>query len=228
AAPALRSTDRPHTEVQGMIRIAKKMRRLGHNAKGVAAVEFALALPVLVGLTMYGMEAANMAFTSQKLGDIATLTADSVSRIRLSISNGDVTDALGGIKILGDTIDLRNRGRIIVSSVQPVLDSSNNVTNQKVRWQRCTGALVKDSPYAVNTNLGADGIGPTGRKIAASKDNETIFVEVYYTYKPLVSSAFFGTPQMSAIAAMSVRERSSNDINATGTNSPCGSGNYNA
>lgn len=198
------------------------------NVAGVAAVEFALCLPVLVGLVLGGAEAANMAYTSQRLGDIATLTADSVSRIRLSISNNDVTDAFGGIKILGDSINLRNQGRIIVSSVQPVLDSSGNVTNQKVRWQRCTGALVKDSPYAVNTNLGTDGIGATGRKIAAVKDSELIFVEVYYTYRPLISSSFFGTPQMSAVAAMSVRERSANDINASGTNSPCGTGTYNA
>jgi hypothetical protein len=205
-----------------------RMRRLRRNAAGVAAVEFALALPVLVALTMYGMEAANMAYTSQKLGDIATLTADSISRIRLSISNGDVTDALGGIKILGDSIDLRNRGRIIVSSVRPMTDNAGNVTNQRVRWQRCAGALVKNSPYAVDTDLGTAGIGATGRKIAAAKDSEMIFVEVYYTYRPLVSSAFFGTPQMSAVAAMSVRERSSNDINTTGTNSPCGTGTYTA
>ncbi|AEG48250.1 TadE family protein [Sphingobium chlorophenolicum L-1] len=206
----------------------KKLHRLWPNRSGVAAVEFALSLPILLGLTMYSMEAANMAYTSQKLGDIATLTADSVSRIRLSISNGDLTDALGGMKILGDSIDLRNRGRIIVSSVQPVLDSSGNVTNQKVRWQRCTGALIKDSPYVVNANLGTAGIGATGRKIAAAKDSELIFVEIYYTYKPLVSSSFFGTPQMSAVAAMSVRERSANDINTSGTNSPCGSGTYSA
>ncbi|KEQ51466.1 TadE family protein [Sphingobium chlorophenolicum] len=204
------------------------LRRMRRDQSGIAAVEFALSLPILVGLTMYSMEAANMAYTSQKLGDVATLTADSVSRIRLSISNGDVTDALGGMKILGDSIDLRNRGRIIVSSVQPVIDNSGNVINQKVRWQRCTGALIKDSPYVVNTNLGTAGIGATGRKIAAAKESELIFVEIYYTYKPLVSSSFFGTPQMSAVAAMSVRERSANDINASGTNSPCGSGTYSA
>jgi hypothetical protein len=202
------------------------LNRLLRDRYGIAAVEFALSLPILMGLTLYSMEAANMAYTSQKLGNIATQTADSVSRIRLSISNGDVTDALGGMKILGDGIDLRNRGRIIVSSVQPVTDSSGNVTNQKVRWQRCTGALVKDSSYVVNTNLGTDGIGATGRKIAASKDSELIFVEIYYTYKPLVSSAFLGTPQMAAVAAMSVRERSANDINASGINSPCGTGTY--
>ena len=147
--------------------IGKQLRRsyreIRHNMAGVAAIEFALALPVLMGLTLYGAEAANMAYTSQKLGDIATLTSDSVSRIRLSISNGDVTDALGGIKILGDSIDLRNNGRIIVSSIAPVLDNSNNVINQKLRWQRCSGALVKTSAFATteNSNIGIDGMGFT-------------------------------------------------------------------
>lgn len=201
------------------------VRRLARARDGVAAVEFALALPLLVGLTMCGAEAANMAYTSQKLGDIATMTADNISRIRLSISNGDVTDTLGGIKILGDNIDLRNNGRIIVSSIAPVLDGSGNVTNQTLRWQRCTGALVKSSAYATTegSNIGASGMGPSGRQIAATKDSELIFVEVYYTYKPLISASFFGTPQMSAIAAMSVRERNgtANDILSSGTNSPC-------
>ncbi len=205
-------------------RCAARLRRLAHDKSGVAIVEFALSLPVLVGLTMVGAEAANMAYTSQKLGDIATLTADSISRIRLGLSNNDVTDALGGIKILGDNIDLRNRGRIIVSSIQPTLDDSGNVINQKIRWQRCSGALVQGSKYGTEgTTLGINGIGPTGRKIAASKDSEMIFIEVYFTYKPLISSAFFGTPQMSAISAMSVRERTgdANNIRAEGTNSPC-------
>lgn len=206
-----------------MTALARYWRWLGRSTDGIAAIEFGLALPLLVGLTMYGAEAANMAYTSQQLGDIATMSADNISRIRLSISNGDVTDTLNGIKMLGDRIDLRNRGRIIVSSVAPVVDGSGTVTNQMLRWQRCTGALVTSSAYATTqgSNIGAAGIGPAGRQIAATKDSELIFVEVYYTYRPLISESFFGTPRMSAVAAMVVRERTANDLLQNGANSPC-------
>lgn len=199
--------------------------RLHRDRRGMAAVEFALSLPVLVGLTMYGAEAANMAYTSQKLGDLSSMTADNVSRVRLSISNGGVTDILNGMKVLGDPIDFRNRGRIIVSSVEPVLDNTGAVTNQRLRWQRCSGVLNKTSPFASTegNNIGSAGMGPSGRRIAATKDSELIFVEIYYTYRPLISQSFFGTPEMSSFAASAVRERvgSANDILANGTNSPC-------
>lgn len=204
--------------------LRRRIRPVAADRSGVAAVEFALGLPVLVALTMCGAEAANMAYTSQQLGDIATMSADSVGRVKESINNGTVTDIFGAMKTLSDKIDLRNRGRIIVSSIEPVTDSSGNLSNQRLRWQRCTGALAKSSAYATTegTMLGANGIVvSSSRKIAASKDNEMIFVEVYYTYKPLISDAFLGTPQMSAIAAISVRERSNNDIGSGGTNSPC-------
>ncbi|MEC3949811.1 TadE/TadG family type IV pilus assembly protein [Sphingobium sp. HWE2-09] len=215
--------------MQSMIHSLRKGLR-GHtrsaltDQSGVSAVEFALGLPVLIALTMGGAEAANMAYTSQQLGDIATMTADSVGRVKEFINNGTVTDILTAMKTISDRIDLRNRGRIIVSSIQPTTDNSGNVTDQKLRWQRCAGALVKSSAYSSTegATLGADGIVISStRKIAASKDNEMIFVEIYYTYKPLISSAFLGTPQLSAVAAMSVRERSNNDIGAGGTNSPC-------
>lgn len=206
-------------------RLWRTLERLRRDRAGMAAVEFALALPVLVGLAMYGGEAANMAYTSQRLGDLSSVTADNVSRVRISITNGGVTDILSGMKVLGDPIDFRNRGRIIVSSIAPVVDGSGNVTNQQLRWQRCTGALNKTSAYGTTegANIGAAGVGPTGRKITASKDSELIFVEIYYTYRPLISASFFGTPEMSSMAAAAVRERNgtANDILANGSNSPC-------
>jgi Flp pilus assembly pilin Flp len=197
-------------------------RRLAGDRAGLAMLEFALAMPVFIAVAMVGMETVNYAHASQKVGDIATLTTDNISRIRIGISEGDVTEALNGIKAIGSSIGFAANGRVIVSSVQPIVSGAGNVTDQKIRWQRCTGALVVTSSYgAQSALLGIDGIGPAGRKIAAGPNDELIFVQVAYTYQPLISNSILGTRTINSIVGMTVRERSVNDIQGGGTASSC-------
>jgi Flp pilus assembly pilin Flp len=199
-------------------------RRLAADTSGVSMIEFALCLPVFVGMTMLGVESVNFAYANQKIGDIATLTADNLSRVRMGISEADITETLNGIKSTGGTLRFPANGRIIVSSVQPITDSAGTVTNQKIRWQRCTGALNVASTYGVQGDqLGTTGIGPTGRKIATAANTELIFVEVVYTYQHLISSTLLGARTIRGVAAMNVRERTSNDVTQTGTASSCSS-----
>lgn len=198
------------------------VRRLAVDRSGVSMIEFVLCLPLVIGAAMVGIETVNLAYANQKIGDIATLTADNISRIRIGISEGDVTETLNGLKTLGGTLDFPARGRIIVSSVQPITDSSQAVTNQKIRWQRCTGALNMTSSYGLQGDeLGTAGIGPAGRKIATAANTELIFVEVAYTYKALIAGNLLGPRTLRAVVAMNVRERSSNSLTNSGTASPC-------
>lgn len=195
---------------------------LMRDRSGLALTEFALSLPILAGLVLYGIETVNFAYATQKVGDIATLTVDNISRIRVGISEGDVTDTMKGIGGGAANIAFAANGRIIVSSLQPVTDSNGNVTNQQIRWQRCTGALNQSSSYgSPGVNLGAAGMGPDGRKVAASANSEVIFVEVVYAYRPLISGSLLGPRTLRALAGMNVRDRSSNDITDTGAPSRC-------
>lgn len=203
-------------------RMARFARALRRNRSGAVAVEFALGLPLIVTMMTYGAEAANTAYATQLVGDITVQTADSLARVRNSISEADVTEALNGIKTLGSNINFSQNGRIIVSSVKPVLDGSGNLTNQNIRWQRCMGALNQNSSYGVQgDNVGVTGIGPTGRKIATTTDTEIIFVEVRYTYQPLISNRMFGARTITSIAALTVRDRTANDLVNSGTASSC-------
>jgi len=204
--------------------MARTAARIGIIAdrSGLAMTEFALSLPILIGLVLYGIETVNFAYATQKIGDIATLTVDNVSRIRVGISEGDVTDAIRGIGGGAANIGFPGNGRIIVSSLRPVTDSAGNVTNQQIRWQRCTGALNQSSSYGTpGNNLGVAGMGPAGRKVSASANSEVIFVEVAYAYQPLISNSFLGPRTIRGLAGMNVRDRSSNDITAEGQASPC-------
>ena len=186
--------------------------------------EFALCLPLLTTLIFVGLENVNYAFAAQKVGDVATLSADAISRIRVGISEDDVNETLAGIAKLGDTLRFTANGRIIVSSVQPELDSAGNVTGQKIRWQRCYGGMTSAaSSYGTQgQSLGVAGMGPAGRKVAAIANSELIFVETVYTYQPLININLFSGPRtMRMLAGMSVRERTANNLVASGTASPC-------
>lgn len=204
--------------------MARTSARVGIIAdrSGLAMTEFALSLPILIGLVLYGIETVNFAYATQKVGDIATLTVDNISRIRVGISEGDVTDAIRGIGGGAANIGFPGNGRIIVSSLRPVTDNAGNVTNQQIRWQRCGGALNQSSSYGTpGNNLGVAGMGPAGRKVSASANSEVIFVEVAYAYQPLISNSFLGPRTIRGLAGMNVRDRSSNDITAEGQASPC-------
>jgi len=52
-----------------------------------------------------------------------------------------------------------------------------------------------------------DGLGPTGTKIKSGSGTAVMFVEVAYTYQPLVSNSIFGTKVIRYTSAFNVRER---------------------
>lgn len=195
---------------------------LRRHQSGVAMVEFAIALPFIVGISMGGIEIANMAYSAQLVSDIAVQTADSVSRVRTSLSEQDVTDIMRGMNPIGDRIGFAQNGRIIVSSLVPVLNSNKIITNQKINWQRCYGALRVNSSYgAENALLGLQGMGPDGGKIKATANTAVIVVEVQYEYQPIITNAFFGRRTLSSISAMMVRERENHEIGEADTKSLC-------
>ncbi|MGQ0660288.1 MAG: TadE/TadG family type IV pilus assembly protein, partial [Sphingosinicella sp.] len=78
-----------------------KSRALRGCTSGLAYVEFALALPVLLTLGLFGLETANFAMAHLRVSNIAVMTADNAARIRDNIDEADVIDLLTGAKETG-------------------------------------------------------------------------------------------------------------------------------
>ncbi len=103
-------------------------------------------------------------------------------------------------------MELLKHGRVIISSLQ-VDDASGD---QYIHWQRCRGMKVENSSYG-NTGDGLAtpiaGLGPTGEEVEAQPEDAVIFVEVFYDYQPIISSAFlFKTSTIQSIATFTVRD----------------------
>lgn len=195
-----------------MTKFAKSASQLRRDTSGVAMVEFALALPMMLMTTLYGLEIANLAVTNFRADQVASMTADLAARVRDRIDEVDVNDAFVGARRSGEGIELTKHGRIILSTLEAVPDQANpSIIRQTITWQRCKGKKVPTNTYGTEGQIVPTGIGPDGGKILASVGNPVIFVEVQYDYQPIIPYAekFLPTEakKLRYAKAFSVRER---------------------
>lgn len=191
-------------------------KRLLRDRKAVILIEFAYALPVLTTLAFSSLEVTNLAIANMRVSQIAMTVADNLSRAKQSVPLGkpqlrevDINDAILGAKIQGGgNLDILEKGRIIVSSLQKT--ASGSTGKQKIFWQRCKGKLRIDSSYGregatQGTTPNFSGMG-TSPKITAPDASAIIFAEVTYDYEPLVGEWALGTFRIRREAAYFVRD----------------------
>lgn len=183
------------------------------HRSGVAMTEFALGAPLVLMAGLWGTETANYALTSMKIGQIAAQIADNASRVgdlstlqNRKVYESDINDVLYGAQLQAGQLDLFRNGRVIISSLQVGEPGTSQSGQQYIHWQRCRGALTVNSSYGTEGQTLTNGIGPAGEEVIAQDGDAVIFVEVRYTYQPMISERFIGNEQMSSIASFTVRD----------------------
>ena len=136
---------------QSLSKLFKLKRDLKCNDSGVSIVEFALVLPVLLTLGLFGTEIARMATVNMTVSQLAVSLADNASRlgqtdnaaVAPTITENNVDAVLGGALRDGESIGLEENGRIILSS----LEFDGFTDSQFIAWQRCRGDRDAESNY---------------------------------------------------------------------------------
>ena len=194
------------------------LKRLARDESGLAFVEFALAAPLLLLLILGGLELANYSLAQMRVNQIAMTVADNAGRVQTSIDEANIYEVFAGAAVIGNPMDFKTNGRVILSSLEHNRHKDTN-EGQMVNWQRCWGDLSVKSAYA-NQNDGRNdsslvaGMGPTGKKIYSLEGSAVMFVEVIYDYEPLVDTSFMVLQKrMRHESAFNVRERTNNNIN---------------
>ena len=188
-------------------------RALAADRSGLALLEFAFTLPIVLLMTLGGAELANYTTTRMRVSQLALHIADNAARMgdgpqmaAKTITETDIGDIFIGGNLQSGGLKLKERGRVILSDLEPV--ANPNTTNTfKIGWQRCYGDKTHPSTYGAAGDTDLAGIGPPGQLVTAQDDNATMFVEVYYEYKPLVATGYAPSLTMTEIASMPVRDR---------------------
>ena len=155
--------------------IGKLRGLLGRDDRGVAIVDFALMTPLLVGLTMGGIEIGRFALLNQKLSRVATNTSDLVSQAEF-LTEDDVTQVFIASEFSLKPFQLDADGLIIISSVS----TDDNPNNPTINWQRAGGGTAVISSTVGNT--GGPATLPNGYQMKANRN--IIVTEVFYDYEP--------------------------------------------
>jgi Flp pilus assembly protein TadG len=172
---------------------------------GLAMVEFALALPMLLGLTLGGLEISNFIIASNTIQRLATSSADMLSQAGvgdITTSESQVYDMFYALDVAAKPLDLRNHGRVILTVIKGVQQSGGTVRNEfadAVYSQQFDGGYT-----AAKALLGCRAKGEQLAEYRSLPANEImVHAQVSYEYQPLLP----GTELLSYFAAPPVITR---------------------
>jgi Flp pilus assembly pilin Flp len=169
-------------------RVGRLLRRWKTNTEGVAAVEFAMVVPIMAIMFIGAVELSQAITVDRRVTQVASSTADLVARWSSPSGSGstngipqsEITDVMRVGGIIVSPYD-KNPLQIIIRSVM----SSPTDANNTKQWWSCTfnglgSTLVcacSNTSYTLPPNL------------VTTLDN-VVISETTYSYKPLVFDHF--------------------------------------
>jgi Flp pilus assembly protein TadG len=156
-------------------RAGRLLRRLIGDRTGVAAVEFALLLPIMIMLYIGGLEFSDGFTIKRKVTNTTSALGDLITRTE-EISKSEMTDILEAASAVIAPYEVGNL-KIKVSGV--TIDSKSVAT---VDWSEAQN----DTPLAKDTKMTL----PDGVTIP---DSFLVVVEVHYNFDPAIGYAITGS-----------------------------------
>jgi hypothetical protein len=170
---------RPHAADQAGSRRMRCLPRALSCRAGNVAVEFGLAVPVLLMMMLASAELGRFVLLQQKVDRVATTVSDLVARAE-TISESQVDDIFTAAGQVATPFDLAGLGVVIVTSIS---NPSDDGQGPIIAWQRTGGGS-----YSATSQLGAEGDEvdlPEGFDV---REGETAIIsEVYYDFAPFLS-----------------------------------------
>jgi Flp pilus assembly protein TadG len=171
-------------------------RALGRDRRGVAAVEFALVVPVVIIVYLAGFEVMEASTVYRKLTD-TTVQIANVTAQYTTMSSKDVSNVLGASSQIMTPYSTSNLS-VVLSEV-----TTDNSGKGSVTWSQA----YQGSALATGTAVAM----PSGFKTG---NTSYILVQTTYSYQPVIGAAF--VKPISMTNQMFMLPRASSSIPYTG------------
>lgn len=174
-----------------LARAHSTLKRFVCAEAGVAVVEFAIALPVLMTMLYGTIEVTRYILITQKVEKLAHTVSDVTAQSQtLTIANLD--QVLAATSDIMEPYDMGSNGKVLITSLYRPADTANATVN----WRYSGGGTLSAS-----SQLGAIGAVPSMPAGFTFEERENVIAaEVYFRFSPLISSQFFGTTTVYRVA----------------------------
>ncbi|MGD9538745.1 MAG: TadE/TadG family type IV pilus assembly protein [Alphaproteobacteria bacterium] len=160
----------------------RRLMRLWRDRRGIAAVEFAIALPILTTLFFGCLEVTMNILASEKVEKLAATSADVIAQSEVATLNG-LDQLLVATTEIMEPFDFGSDGVVIITSVYRGVDQPY----AKVNWRHSGGGGL-----AATSELGTVGQQanlPDG--FTLNERENVIVAEVFYQYQPMFPGVLF-------------------------------------
>lgn len=157
-------------------RILKRWTGFRRDLGGMLVVETTIAIPIMIAMSLGGVEIARFALLQQKLDRLAMGISDMVSQGE-TISIPELDVIFQATSTVMNPFAVGVKGVVIVSSV-----SRTGAAAPKVMWQRVGGGTLPGVTSQIGA-VNADAAMPPGFIV---RDGENVIIsEVFYSFSPL-------------------------------------------
>ncbi len=149
------------------------------STQGLALIEFALVLPLLLLLLFGTLEVCRYLLISQKLEKTIYTVTDVLTQAQPGqISATDLQQYLAAANVLMNPFALGASGLVILTGVETGTDP----TKPTISWQACGGGTLTQTS-TVGSHIGSAANLPAGFTMTANE--EVVVGEIYFYYIPL-------------------------------------------
>ena len=153
--------------------------------RGMAAVELALALPLLIIITFGTIEVTRYVLIAQKLERVSLTLSDLVAQ-SATITTAQLNQIIPAAGQVLLPYSFATDGYAIISSV-----TKNGTYPPTINWQ------YKSSGTAQASNIGTSGGNATIPSGFTMVSGDTVIItEVFYNYKPILSGTIYNSSKM--------------------------------
>ena len=153
-----------------------RIRQFSHEQTGVASIEFAMVVPLMVIMFIGTVELSQAITVDRRVNQVASSTADLIARTKSTT----VSDLNGTMDIIDELMKPYSHTPLkltITNVIASTSDENNTVVCWSHNYQGGVGTYSQGSAYTL----------PTG---VVEKGESVLVAEIKYTYTPLIFSHF--------------------------------------